>query len=336
MEHREPARIESADSSTPALDPPRPPSRRFAKLAETPVAKKLAFGKVGRAVVLGLIGASLLVVGGSSVSRSLVAWLHHQREYQLRFVDIEIEPPVPPWIKGGSEALLENIQAGRKALDSFSALDIPLEQVRNAFHLNPWVAATDRVVRTFPNKVTIFVTLREPLARVAVANKSWFIVDREGKVLPEEQVDLSRIELPMTIVLEKPPPTPPTAGLDWPGTENNAKAGSRSRVALAISLAGFLRDRMSAEKGQKKVPRSASIYVDEQEYPGLLLKLDDRLYVLWGRDENRGKSSEPTDLEKWLRLTARAWDEAEITEPKATRYLEFTRDGVDFRPFKKP
>jgi hypothetical protein len=336
MERREAARIEDADGSPPALDPPRPPSKRFARLAETPVAKKLAVGKVGRVVVLGMIIASLLVVGGSSVSRSLVGWLHRQQEYQLRFVDIEIEPPVPPWFKGGREALLENIQAGRKALDSFSALDIPLEQVRNAFHLNPWVAATDRVVRTFPNKVTMFVTLREPLARVAVKSKSWYLVDREGKVLPEEQVDLTKIELPVTIVLEDPPPTPPIAGLEWPGAEFNDKMASRSRVALAISLAGFLRDRMSAEKGQKNVPQSASIYVDEEEYPGLLLKLGDRLYVLWGRDEDRGKSNEPSDLEKWRRITAKAWDQEPVSAPKASQYLKFTRDGVEFQPFETP
>jgi hypothetical protein len=336
MERRDAARIENADGNPPALDPPRPPSKRFARLAATPVAKKLAVGRVGRVVVLGIIVTSLLVVGGSSVSRTLVAWLHHQPEYQLRFADIEIEPPVPPWIKGGRKALLENIQAGRKALDSFSALDIPLEQIRNAFHLNPWVSSTDRVVRTFPNKVTIFVTLREPMARVSVANKSWFIVDREGKVLPEEEVELSRLDLPVMIVLKTPPSSPPIAGLDWPGVQNTETSGSKSRVALSISLARFLRDRMSAEKGRKNVPQVASIFVDEKDYLGLMLKFDNRLHVFWGRDADRGKSSEPSDLEKWRRITARTWDQEGLTTPKFRLYLEFTRDGVVTTPFQDP
>jgi hypothetical protein len=158
------------------------------------------------------------------------------------------------------------------------------------------------------------------------------VIDRQGKVLSEEEVDLTKVELPVTIVLESSLPSPPRAGLGWPGVVLPNKIVSRSRFTLAADLATFLRERMSAEKEQKNTPRSAKIYTDHDN-GGLLLKFDDRFHVFWGNDEDRGQSNEPSDLEKWRRITAKAWGQEAISARKADLYLGFTRNGVEFRPF---
>jgi hypothetical protein len=81
MERREIPRI-GVDDDRPieigASDPLRTSSRPFARLAASPVARKLAVSRLGRAILGLAVLTSLIIVVGSSLSRNFVGWLHGQ------------------------------------------------------------------------------------------------------------------------------------------------------------------------------------------------------------------------------------------------------------------
>ena len=146
-------------SRPPGLDlrrppTPRAPSRRFARLVESPAARRVAAGRLGRTLLVLAAVAGLVVIGGSSVSRTVVAWLHRRPEYRIKFSEIALDPPPPPWIKGGGEALLESVRAGRKHLESLSILDLDLDHLLTDVRRNPWVARVERAEKSYSNRLS--------------------------------------------------------------------------------------------------------------------------------------------------------------------------------------
>jgi hypothetical protein len=343
-DRREPPRIETGDGPTFDVgpdDPARPASRRFARFVPVPVAKRLAVGKLGRVALIAVVGLALLLLAGSSLSRSLVSWLHARDEYQVRIEDIEIVPPVPPWIRGGREALLRAVFPGRSPLESISSLDVRLDESLKAFRLDPWIAGADRAERAFPNKLRFFVSYREPVAWIRADHQAEtsYAVDRESKVLPREEIDEDHAEIPIVIIADKPG-SKPRPGIDWPeAVESGIKPGSDRRVTVAeaAELATSLRAGMRRDRDVPGLPGSAFIFANEyaNEYPkGLLVRFEGKVHVYWGDSDRRKSPSEPTDAEKWAILTAEIRGSAGRAVAKPNEYLIFRNGKVEAVPFK--
>ncbi len=268
-----------------------------------------------------MVFVGLAVAGGSSVSRTVVAWLHRRPEYRVRFDDIGLDPAPPPWIKGGRAALLDAIRDDRRHLESFSILDLDLDRLLTDVRRNPWVARADRASKSYPDKITVALAYREPVALVQSGTGPAVPVDRDGVALPLEGLDLAKAGRLVTIEAE-PPATSPTPGLAWPGRDDDRpdRPGPRARVLRAARLAGYLKAYLQAIKPGEWSPGSVRILVHEPNV-GLWVEFD-RTLVLWGRYATLGGPGEPSDDEKWRGLIAVAQAEGGLEPLKADEYLD--------------
>jgi hypothetical protein len=321
MEHHEPPSLDLGPS-----EPPRAPSQRFVRAGESPGVRRLAFDRLGRALLVSLVFVALAAAGGSSVSRTVVAWLHRRPEYRVRFDDIGLDPGPPPWIKGGRAALLDAIRDDRKHLLSFSILDLDLDRLLTDVRRNPWVARADRAAKSYPDKITVALAYREPVALVQSGTGPAVPIDREGVALPAEGLDLAKAGR-LVMIEAEPTTTSPTPGLAWPGPDDDRpdKPGPRARVLRAASLAGHLKAYLQAIKPGEWSPESVRILVHEPNV-GLWVEFDKTL-VLWGRYATLGGPGEPSDDEKWRGLVAVARGEGGLKPLKAEEYLD-GRDGM--------
>ena len=328
MDRREPPRIGPADGpglDLGAADPARPasPSRRFARLVESPAARRLATGRLGRAVLALAAVVGLVVVGGSSVSRSVVAWLHRRPEYRAMFADIALEPPPPPWIKGGREALLEAVRDDRSHLETLSILDLDLSHILTDFRRNPWVARADRAEKGYPNRLTVALAYREPVALVRAGPGPPTPVDREGVVLPASEFDPDRAG-PLATIEAEPASSSPEPGLAWPGPGE--------RVLRAARLAGRLKDLLRAAAPGDWAPEAIEIRVDGPARSGFWVKVEGT-FVLWSRYARLDAPDGPSDDDIWRALAAKARADGGLKPLGPGEYLD-ARDR--FRVRKTP
>ncbi len=328
MEHREPPRIGPTDG--PGLDPgpgevPRAPSRRFARLVESPAARRPAVNRIGRALLAVAAVVGLVVVGGSSLSRSVVAWLHRQQDYRVRFADIVLDPPPPPWIEGGRPALLESVRDGRGHLETVSILDLDLDRLLTDVRRNPWVARADRAEKSYPNRVAVSLAYREPVALVRTATGPPIPVDREGVALPLDGLDESKAG-PLATIEDEPSSTPPGPGLAWPGDDPRARVSPHTRVVRGARLAGHLKDALRGVGPRDWRPESILILVDEPKHTGFWVEFDGTL-VLWGRFAALDAPGDPSDAEKWRTLAAKAKADGGLKRLGPDEYLDAS-DGM--------
>jgi hypothetical protein len=329
MDHHEAPLIGPSDGSSLDLGPselPRAPSRRFVRSGEGDAPRRLAFDRLGRALLVSLVFVALAVAGGSSVSRTVVAWLHRRPEYRVRFDDIGLDPAPPPWIKGGRAALLEAIRDDRKHLLSFSILDLDLDRLLTDVRRNPWVARADRAAKSYPDRIAVALAYREPVALVQSGSGPPIPIDREGVALPADGLDMAKAGRLVTIEAESPA-TAPTPGLAWPGADDDRpdKPGPRARVLHAARLAGHLKTYLQAIEPGEWSPGSVRILVHEPNV-GLWVEFD-RTLVLWGRYATLGGPGEPCDDEKWRGLLSVARAAGGLQPLKVEEYLD-GRDGM--------
>ena len=335
MDRREPPRIGSVDASPLGVDSPesaRAPSRRFARLVTLPTARKLALSRVGRAGIMAAVVLGLLVVGGSSLSQTLVRWLHGNKVYQLAFQDIQLIPEPPKWIKPGRVGLLEQVRESRDHLKLFSMAELNLANLRTDFSRNPWVARVGVATKDFPNKVAVHLDYFEPVAWIR-AEKMTYVVDPNAIVLPEDDIDLDAAGPLITIVAVKPREVP-KPGLVWPGDElkdRTSPGESQARVVLAAKVAGFIKHRLVEVGAESEFVVPKFIFANNEQ--GLFVQLKDDTLVFWGRFKDSEAPGEPSDSEKWDRLLTKAKADGGL-KPKERGYLDFFKDSVRFMKFR--
>ena len=343
MDRRDVVRIGRAESPGPTesdvapddMGPPRVvSSRRFARLVEHPAARRLAVSKLGRAVIGLAIVVALIVIGGSTLSKSVVTWLHRRPEYQTSFAVIELDPPPPPWIKGGRSLLLESIRAGRDSLLSFSALDLDLDALLADFRLNPWILRADRAETHHPNRIVVRLVYREPVAIVVLLDNTRYTIDAEGVVLSRGEIDFLRSG-PLLEIHATNPPEEPKPGLSWPTSASERRAGRGDRVAVAARLAGFLKtksDRLPKPPATQPDRRTRMFTNHGRE---LWVVFPDETMVCWTRFDSSVDPTEPSDAEKWDRLEVRAASPRGLRSAFPRGFFDFESGGIrDNQPGK--
>ncbi len=290
--------------------------------------RRLAVTKLGRVGVVVAAIAGLLLVGGTSVSRWMVDWYHHRPEHQVAFRDIELVPPPPTWLTIGREGLLEQVRNGRKPLEVFSYFDLDQNVLLNDFRLNPWISRAEVATRTFPKTVTVSLVYREPVARVVTEEGGPFLVDREGVVLPRDDVDRSWAENLVEIMADNPP-TEPEPGLAWPGDDPPGKIGPRSRVVQAARLARFFQDRRVKDSPKSPQTEPRKIYDAKDSKVLWVYMADPKIVVNWGPIQDRNVAGEPSNFDKWRWLTEKAG--TFTVNFQKGESLGFRPDGIEMR-----
>lgn len=263
------------------------------------------------------------LLAGPRATRSLRTWLHDRPEHRLAFRAIELVPPPPPWIFGGSATVLDRVRAAGRWPESLATLDVAPDALRKSFVLDsPWVAEA-RVRVSSPNQVRIEVTYREPVARVQLGNAlPRFVIDGSAVVLPATEVDPGVLAgLP---IVRLPPGT--ALGAAAPGSEPGPggeglqvdDGPARSAAALAV----FLRAHRGEAVGMGGPLNFRAILAEPS---GIWLQNEHRQTILWEKATAPGRPGELDPEARWAML--RAWAAGPPADRSAPTY-RITPRGV--------
>ena len=316
-DHRDTARF---DDDGPA-EPRSWSSRRFARLADHPAARRLALPRLAWAVAGSVALVGLLALGGSRAVRTAAGFLRDHPSQQIPIEEVRLVPAPDPWIGSGSARFLRAVGDG----DRVQLLDLDLEAVAKALRLCPWVKDVGQIRREH-GALTIPLTYYQPAAMAFVADGGRIVVDRDGIILPAEDIAWEtsdpksrrlRGRSDALIQLEDfDPPAEPRAGSYW------GRDGRADRLVVrAARLADFLAG--SARRDGSGRLRFDLIRPDKAEPPlGLFARTADDVWVFWDWSPEVESPDRPPAVERWSRLRDRFQDQGRV-RVKAPNYLCF-------------
>jgi hypothetical protein len=323
MEHREPPRIVAED---PRTHPAAPDVH--GRLAPTPLSLprpgRTALDRVRLRLVvriaLGLLGSYLVYRAGVAA----VEWLGDQPAYEVPFRSIVLDPPPPPWYRGGSAEFLESVRRRARMPEKVPVLKLKPDELKQIFARSPW---TEEVVRIGypPRGVSIALRYRRPVAVVVTADLKKYLVDGSAVILPPEEldVDLDRFAKEQGLArirgkgLIEPAITEP--GIPWqPRAGVTDLAPGNDLIPSAARLASFLVDKTRAiRRAGEQTLDITDINPMDRAGRGLFIWDAESTCILWGQPPGEEEPASLTAEEKWAKL--REWSRKE----KARRIPEF-------------
>ncbi|MAG92396.1 MAG: hypothetical protein CMJ48_01410 [Planctomycetaceae bacterium] len=136
--------------------------------------------------------------------------LRDRPEYRLKAMDIVVSD-LPLWVP---QDLVERAVRSAGLAGELSVMDANVvEEVAEAFRLQPWVARVDAVVKSVPARIEVELTFRRPVAMVQVEN-GMYPVDGEGILLPPTDFSVADTQqFPLIMNVRSTPQGP--AGTNW-------------------------------------------------------------------------------------------------------------------------
>jgi hypothetical protein len=308
MEHRELPRIGPGEQRVDAADENQRPTYlpswlelRSRQLLPAYRRRMLAAALVILAI-FGVLGY-LSVLGG----RAAVSWLHRQPQYQLPFREIHLEPEPPAWFRGSKKGFLEGVRRESRESAAIPLLDLGPAQLAGDFKNYPWVE--DVKVRYVPGAIYVRLHYRQPVAYVQLGDAVQMIVDENGTILPDKDVDETCSEVKSLVKITGDgllPPADPRPGVTWKSPEGE----NDPRILAAAKLAGFLRkDPRLPEAQQRPALHVIEIIVSQFDRRGLFVMNAEAAVIWWKRAPGEEAPGEPSAAEKWAIL--RKWAEAQ-------------------------
>ena len=330
MDQREPPRINPSEGRPrePFADARGP--RRFPRLVAPPDQRRLAPGPLVLAAAVALIGGGLLLATLYQLGKRAVRGLHAQPAYQLRFRDLTLIPDPPAWYRGGRAAFLDHVAAGAQEPSAFSTLDLDPARLRLSFRRDPWVEKAERVSvdAGAPGRVVVRLVYRQP---VAVTLGDEVVIDREGVILPREDLDRPAAE-PLIGLYNFQKPAGSRYGEVWNRVDPRTGVTSPDdQVQAAARLAAFVRGQIV---GGAKVgnPLPAFVILRWREN-GLALQVGPNLVFRWKVPDQASEESRFPDDTRWALLL----DYLRRSPPRAADprvELAFTRQGIRASPLR--
>jgi hypothetical protein len=157
-----------------------------------------------------LAGLGLLARGAWEVSRSQVA---HSPQYLLTPASIAVTAP-PAWVHGDVTAEVFHVMQLDGQLSVLDGPDELEKRLATAYASHPWIRSVGAITKTPPNRVTIALEYRAPLAAVAVGG-ALIPVDIDGAILPTRDLSADAMRYLPRIELSNPATPPPTVGSLW-------------------------------------------------------------------------------------------------------------------------
>ena len=287
-------------------------SPRFARLVQSPVARRLS----PRRLVFGVAVGGLLVWGlieaGTRATVGLTGWVGALPEHQIPFEQIELDPPPPLYIRQGAAGILASVRAEAKYPESISTLDTDLEALRVALTRNPWIEGADSIRTSYQHLRARVIYRRAVAVVVPIGEERRVVVDRHGVELPSSPSQFDWAEqrprykpagttTPLIEIRGVNREQPDRIGLEWVSTRPEVDAG---RVVQAARLAGFLADRIAAEvAGGKPALDLAAIYFYHREEVGFFVLDSRQNWIYWKSAPGTEGIEEPKAAEKWAQLS---------------------------------
>jgi hypothetical protein len=278
---------------------------------------------VGLGLVLAISFATYL---GREALRSSVQWLHHQPNYQLPFVEIELKEVPPAWFRGGAAAFLRKVRETSREADLVSILELDKGQIERDFKLYPWVDSVRRVEYP-PGGIKVDLVYKKPVAVIPYPRGEQVILDRNGHILSPEDIDPEKLGPLIQIrgTLETPlvPSTENRPGRTW-------KSGAADALAARLELGVVSAARLADELQVPERAQSAALYqplrilaIVAADKRGLWLQNAEDTMIYWGESEAR-EFDKSADMEKWEALLKWAANSSSHTLPSGD-YWTFSR-----------
>jgi hypothetical protein len=312
MEHRDSPEMEQEKQAEPR--PSR--GRRFSRLVESPVSRKVALPRLIVAVAISLGLTGLAGFGISKLVQFGASWVDQRPEHQIRFADIELVPSPDSWLKGGKNRILDEVRDGAKLGEKVSRLDLDLKELQKDFKRCVWVKDVVRLDRSKHGRLIVTLVYRKPVAVISLPRTKplTYVLDDEAVVLPDGRMDWALNDSPyivkgMTLPLieiEGIDSNSPTQrfGLPWKRKGKDGLSDEPDPMVLrAARLAGFLQGKTLALKSPADAPTFRSIHLpNKPEEPFFLIDSRKKM-VCWGKapgDERTGDSSPEARWESLL------------------------------------
>jgi hypothetical protein len=268
-----------------------------------------------------------------ALGRVAIPWLHARPAYQVRFADIELKPPPPAWIKSGRAGLLERVRTRAGWPKTFALLDVRLADLAEDFQREcPWARAVPRVEALNPNRVVVELEYREPVAACVWPGPPR-IVDRDGVVLPDEDLDPESLRMLIKLIGLAPAGATPANFEAQPGRVFKfiASPGSHADTEptrAAARLAAYFQSRSVA---RPSVAPPSGIVPIHRTPQGLYAQNEDGALILWGDPPGSEPPGELSADQKWALLTEWVAAGNELSSISHPRFLAFDRGHVVIR-----
>jgi hypothetical protein len=333
MEHREPPRIATSGRQFDDATERAGGRFRLRRFDEEGNHRKMDYRRAGLLVGVGLALVAGMLYLTDQAGRVSLGWLTHQSQYQLPFDQIELAPETPRWYQGGARAFLERVRLGAGEPENIAVLGVLPDHLAVAFKKYAWVEEVVKVAYP-PGRIRVDVRYRKPVAWVQLRGPEQRIVDRNGIILPTDDVDVAALGQVIKITGDGglAAPSDPRPGVIWkshgdsPGLDRPDE-----RILAASKLAAFLVEGPQVSDAQKYPALHLREIIVTQFHDrgrGLFAVNAEGAMIRWGDapgDEPMGKS---TADEKWAIL--RHW-----RETTASRFLEtgdywsFSKRGLE-------
>ena len=315
---------------------PATSSRRFARLVESPAARRVA---LPRLVAAAAVSIGLVWLAATGV-RSLVGWVAARPDQQLAFSKIELIPPPEPWIVGGRARILEQVRADSKLPETLPLLELDLKALRNDFRRCPWVKDVTRVERSY-RALTVHLLYRKPVAVVVLekhlADGNAYVIDEEGVPLPPKDIDGKFKDLRFQVVGISGPlieirgvlaATVSRFGVPWKIRDESGSMVDDPRVLGAARLAEFLQRQPRTTPNGRKAPEFVAIWLSGEPVSTFMLRDADDNWVDWGEPPGSEKPGEPSAEARWRMLLD--WvDRHGPLDARSPNHLRFTRTEAE-------
>ncbi len=273
-----------------------------------------------------LAGSVLAASGVYHGLSSIEHWVRRRGPYPVHAENVRILPDPPAWLIGAREKVLAVVPELTRTDEPTSLLALdPAEMTRRLRMQLPWVESVDKVVLRHPGFVDLHVKFRRPVMALSLLDRSTFLLDPEGVILPDSDVSkaflesLLRFNYPDSLVQQvlkrggKSPADVPI-GQIW----------NDERIGECLRLARFLID-----KSQRNISDKPLFwFIDGVSFPDrLIVRTFDGLWIAWGRPPGSERPGEPDAASKWRFLTT--WLESHRSEHSADlkqSFLVFEKD----------
>ncbi len=303
-----------------------PATRRFARLVASPKVRRLSPARLGIAALVSAGLLVLLVLLFSNGLESARAWLHRQPQYRVPFRAIRLDPPPPPWLRGGAPVFLDRIrEAASRDSDSFSVLELSPRELKRIFGLDCWVEKVVRVEVSYPNQVEVRLAYRTPVAVPRFSPSLGFLLDRQGSILPAKDVDQEVLE-PLIPIDGLDPPVDPHAGEVWKtGDAARGQLHEDGRAVKAAILADFLRAARHDATHSTGTPQILCIFAMKEEE--FFVKCGEDIWVHWNHAPGDEEPGHATAKTKWS-LLGEWFQKHEARALPRGHFLDFSKNEI--------
>lgn len=326
---REPVSEPPTMSRSSPTDGAERPGRTFSRLVAAPTIRRLAPRRLAVSLLVVVLVAGGLGLGGYRAVRTVAAWFRNRPEWSARFDAITLDPPPPSWIRVGGPALLERIRQASGRPETLPVQGIDLSELAQDFSRHsPWIRAVQGIDRVYPNRLIVRLEYRRPVAFVRTRS-GMIVIDRDGVVLPYEELSDPTCGTLIEVALASGDTSQAkgTAGLLLRFSQGPEESAADSRPAVyAAGLAAFL----LAQRETPPATRVPTVRAVQLKGRSVWVELDGPCQVLWSAHWDQ--PGEPSDAVRWK--TLREWfDRNPASSLKYPEYLVLERDrAVRKRP----